>query len=603
MLMPGRRSTDHGVAPHGGAKKTYWGGGAENGSSPPGAAALRGGSERGRARGWALRLACVGAALLGASGGLTACNGFLGASNESGSEDALQVDRPASASRFRRLTHEEWRNTVQDLLGIDPSELSAAFRDDPRAAGFLFDNNAATLEVDQALAAAYQRVAAQIAAELTGDSASLKALVPEVGDDDEARIRSFIEQFGKRVHRRPLTEDQIEAYVALYDVGRSSFDDAPGFAGGVRLLLEGFLQSPYFLYRIESSEEERDGVIPLDGWERAQRLSYFFWATMPDDELFAAAEAGALSSKEEVEAQARRLVADERAASVVERFYTQLFEVDRYTRIQPSSSVFPDVSARLASAAAEETRRFVRYVMYEEQGGIADLLTSNVTFVNADLAPIYGLTGTFDTDFSRVELDPGERSGVLTQIGFLASNATSVNPDPIHRGVFVAKRINCLNIAAPPDAVPPLPQAGDKTNREMVEEHTEVDGTSCKSCHASVINPFGFPFESYDAIGAYRTEDNGKPVDTSASPPIGGVRVDVTDATELAHTMASAAAVHECFAKHLVEFAQGRTSVSADEGIVSKLGTESLTGVDFKEMMVRLAVADSFLNRATEELP
>ncbi|NLE85915.1 MAG: DUF1588 domain-containing protein, partial [Myxococcales bacterium] len=163
--------------------------------------------------------------------------------------------------------------------------------------------------------------------------------------------------------------------------------------------------------------------------------------------------------------------------------------------------------------------------------------------------------------------------------------------------------INCLNIAAPPDAVPPLPQAGDKTNREMVEEHTEVDGTSCKSCHASVINPFGFPFESYDAIGAYRTEDNGKPVDTSASPPIGGVRVDVTDATELAHTMASAAAVHECFAKHLVEFAQGRTSVSADEGIVSKLGTESLTGVDFKEMMVRLAVADSFLNRATEELP
>lgn len=577
MLMPGRRSIDHGVAHRGVAQDAF-----------------------SRA---ALRAACAAAALLVASSGLTACNGMLGDVAEGGTGDTLQVDQPASSSRFRRLTHEEWRNTVQDLLGVDPSELTAAFRDDPRAAGFLFDNNAVTLEVDQALAAAYQRVAAQLAAQLTADSASLTALVPSTGGDDEARVRSFIEGFGKRVHRRPLTEAQAEGYFDLYQVGLSAFDDAPGFVGGIRLLLEGFLQSPYFLYRIEVSEGERGGVIPLDGWERAQRLSYFFWATMPDEELFAAAEASALSSKEEVEAQARRLVADQRAASVVERFYTQLFEVDRYNRIQPSAVVFPEVSARVASAAAEETRRYVRYVMFEEQGGVADLLTSNVTFVNADLAPIYGLSGTYDADFRRVELDPGQRSGILTQIGFLASHATSVNPDPIHRGVFVAKRLNCLNIAAPPDAVPPLPQAGDKTNREMVEDHTEVDGTSCKNCHASVINPFGFPFESYDAIGAYRTEDNGKPVDTATSPPIGGARVEVADAVELANTMAGTAAVHECFATHLVEFAQGRTSVSADEGIVSKLGTASLTGVDFKEMMIRLAVADSFLNRATEELP
>lgn len=550
-------------------------------------------------------LASGGAALLLTLGGSTGCNGILGAASgdEAGADGSLQIDQPASSSRFRRLTHEEWSNTVHDLFGIDATELSSAFRDDPRASGFLFDNNAAALEVDQALASAYQRVAAEIAEELTSDAAALDALVPAVGATDAARVRAFIEGFGQRVHRRPLTTEQVERYLDLYEAGLAAFDDLPGFAGGVRLLLEGFLQSPFFLYRIEVSEKEQNGVIPLDGWERAQRLSYFFWATMPDEELFAAAESGGLDSADGVAAQARRLLADERAGAVVERFYTQLFEVNRYERIQPSADFFPDVSSGLAEAAAEETRRYVRYVMFEEQGGIADLLTSNVTFVNADLAPIYGLEGSFNAQFSQVELDPGQRSGILTQVGFLASHATSVNPDPIHRGVFVAKRLNCLNIAAPPDAVPPLPAPGDKTNREMVEEHTEADGTSCKNCHATVINPFGFPFESYDAVGAYRTEDNGKPVDPATSAPVGGEYVSVAGATDLAAVMATSSAVHECFAKHLVEFAQGRPSARADEVIVSRLGSESLAGVDFKEMMVRLAVADSFLNRAAEEMP
>src|SRR5690606_5368514 len=128
----------------------------------------------------------------------------------------------------------------------------------------------------------------------------------------------------------------------------------------------------------------------------------------------------------------------------------------------------------------------------------------------------------FGSDFQQVELNGDQRAGILTQVGFLASHATSVMPDPIHRGVFVAKRLSCLTISAPPDAVPPLPEPGDKTNREAVEEHTEAEGTSCRNCHGVVINPFGFPFESYDAIGAFRTEDNGKPVNTAAAPLIDG---------------------------------------------------------------------------------
>lgn len=537
--------------------------------------------------------------------GAAACNGTLGlpeGGQKGGLDGALQEDAPASATRFRRLTHQEWANTVRDLLGVETAEVVSAFRADPRASGFLFDNNAVALEVDQALASAYQRVAAQIAEQLTSDSSKLSALAPGGGTDAE-RARAFIESFGKRAHRRPLTSEQADRYFALYQSGLTAFEDMPGFAGGMRLLLEGFLQAPLFLYRIEFSEDAAGGVVPLDGWERAQRLSYFFWGTMPDEELFQAAESGALDSRDGVAAQARRLVGDERAAAVIERFHEQLFEVDRYARIEPSPMFFPDVSPTLAHSAAEETRRFVRHVLFEEAGGIADLLTATSTFVNADLAPIYGLSGDFGNDFERVDLDPGQRRGILTQVGFLASHATSVNPDPIHRGVFVAKRLNCLSIAAPPDAVPPLPEPGDKTNRELVTEHTEADGTSCKNCHGTVINPFGFPFESYDAVGGFRTQDNGKPVDTSASPPVGGEYTSVSGAPDLAEAMASAETVHKCFTKHLVEFAHGRRTLRADEPLTGTLGQESALGMNFKEMMVRLAVADSFLNRSVEELP
>jgi hypothetical protein len=549
-------------------------------------------------------LSWVGAIALSLAGA-AACNGRLGlpeGDQKGGLDGALQEDAPASATRFRRLTHQEWANTVRDLLGVETAGLVTAFRADPRASGFLFDNNAAALEVDQALASAYQRVAAQIAQELTSDSAKLAALAPGDGTDEE-RARAFIETFGKRAHRRPLTDEQAARYFALYQAGLDAFDDMPGFPGGMRLLLEGFLQAPLFLYRVEFSEEARGGVVPLDGWERAQRLSYFFWGTMPDDELFQAAAAGELDSRDGVAAQARRLVEDERAAGVIERFYGQVFEVDRYARIEPSPMFFPNVSDTLALSAAEETRQFVRHVVFDEGGGLADLLTSTSTFVNEDLAPIYGLSGTFTKDFRLVELDASQRRGILTQVGFLASHATSVNPDPIHRGVFVAKRINCLKVAAPPDAVPPLPEPGNKTNRELVTEHTEADGSACKNCHGTVINLFGFPFESYDAVGGFRTQDNGKPVDTSASPPVGGAYTEVSGAPDLAEAMASAEAVHECFTKHLVEFAHGRPTLRTDEPITKTLGQESALGMNFKELMVRLAVADSFLNRSVEELP
>jgi hypothetical protein len=262
---------------------------------------------------------------------------------------------------------------------------------------------------------------------------------------------------------------------------------------------------------------------------------------------------------------------------------------------------FPDVEGDLAEAARTENELFVREV-FASGGAWADVLTSTDTFVNAELARIYGLPGDYPADeFVPASLDAETRRGIFTQVGFLASNATSVNPDPIHRGVFLAERIACIHIGAPPESVPALPAPDGRTNRETVEEHTEVPG--CATCHQPTINPYGFPFEMYDAIGAYRETDNGFPVDTTAAPLVDGSPVDVNDAVDLADRLAGSASVHECYTQHWVEYAFGRKENMVDEAIIERLGELSLEGASIEELIVALVTSRAFLNRSIDELP
>ena len=193
---------------------------------------------------------------------------------------------------------------------------------------------------------------------------------------------------------------------------------------------------------------------------------------------------------------------------------------------------------------------------------------------------------------------------MFTQVAFLAANATSVDPDPIHRGVFIAKRVACIGISAPPAMVPPLPDPAGRTNRQLVQDHTEQDGTVCASCHRPIINPFGFPFEGYDATGALRTEDRGQAVDTASSPLIEGQPLPVADALELADALASSDSVHECYAKHWTSYAFGRPSVTQDAPLVDRLGQESvLGGYSIRDLITGLVTSPAFLTRSTEELP
>lgn len=533
-------------------------------------------------------------------------SGTGGGVGQTGDGD-VTPDDPApndGVSRFRRLTHAQWAQTVVDLFELDEvTDLATSFRADPTQNGYIFVGNGDALEVDQALWSSYQGAALALAEQVAGDDDILAHFLPSGFDDEatEAQIRSFIEDFGARVHRRPLSTEQVDAYLALYEQGLDSYADLTGYRAGLRLLLEGFLQSPYFVYRVEESLGEPGESIPLDGYERASRLSYFLWGTMPDEILFDAAGRGDLDDTEGVRAEALRLINDPRAASVFVDFFERVLDVERYETIAPSTTVFPDIGENLREAALAETGQFIMHEMFEKSGSLRDLLLSTTTYVNDDLAAIYGLEGDFDETFSAATLDPAQRRGVLTQVGFLAAHATSRDPDPIHRGVFLARRINCMTVSAPPVNVPPLPPSvEEKSNRQLVADHTE-DSPVCAECHALIINPFGFSYENYDAVGAYRTQDGIHPVDAAAEVSLDDGQVAVNDAVELAEALAASRGVHECMSGHLISFALGRPRGKGDQELVTELGALSLgEAVPFADLMVEMSVAVVSLNRAPE---
>lgn len=559
-----------------------------------------------RGRWW--RPVVLGLALSGAAG----CEGMITDSERPGGPGTpvepgpAAVEKPARTVRMARLTHAQWSRTVQELLRLDapPTALADGFRADPAQSGFLFDNDARALSVDEALWGAYQRAAAELARQVTTDAAKLARILPASSSTGEARARAFVESFGLRAHRRPLTPEEVESYLALYRKGPQAYADSPAFEGGIRLVLEAFLQSPHVLYRVERSMQATQDRVPLDDYEVASRLSYGLWGGMPDDTLFTAAREGALHSREGVATQARRMLQDARAKNVVEAFHRTLFDVPRYATIRPSPTRFPEVSARFAEYATRENTLFVQDVVFSRQGRYSDLLTSSSTFVNDELARVYGLSGTFTGDFVPVALNPRERKGVLTQVGFLASHATSADPDPIHRGVFLSERILCRKIGAPPANIPPLPAPEGRTNREVVTSHTEAPGTVCASCHSNLINPLGFPFENFDAIGRFRTTDNGHPVNASAAPRIETEAVQVRDALDLADELAASESVHACYAQHWVEYLHGRPVAEEDGPLVERLGKLSKEGrLSIVDLVVEVVTSEGFVNRHPEELP
>jgi hypothetical protein len=357
------------------------------------------------------------------------------------------------------------------------------------------------------------------------------------------------------------------------------------------------LQSPHFLYRVEDSESVSGGAVELDGYEVASRLSFAFWNTMPTDELFAAAKSGELDGEEGVRTWAETMFDDDRTASQFRSFHVQAFEMSEYTDLDKNEELFPQWRREVGDAMLDESALFLEGEVFGG-GGIRELLTSNRAYVNAELAALYGLEGDFGEEFVEVDLDRAERSGMLTRLGFLTRNATLSQSDPIHRGVFVNLNLICRPLSAVPDLPDVLDFTGD-TNRERVNSITGP-GTCGEGCHANLINPIGFALENYDALGQYRTEESGFPVDaadvyTFAS----GEQLAFDNALELSEQLAGSVEVHACYIQQLLEYLLGRDLQAQDMALVEKYAAESVeTGLSIREIILRVVESRAFRFRS-----
>jgi cytochrome c553 len=319
--------------------------------------------------------------------------------------------------------------------------------------------------------------------------------------DRDKKARAFAAQFVERAFRRPLTPEQKELYVTRQFAAANGDTDA----GLTRVVLLA-LKSPRFLFR----EVGNSG----DGFDTAARLAFALWDSTPDAELIAAAGKDQLKTPEQVRKQAERMLADPRAKAKLHGFLMHWLRLDQDRDLGKNPKRFPDFTPVAVADLRTSLDLFLDEVVWSKESDFRRLLKSDEVYLNGRLANLYGADLPADAPFTKVKLDAGKRAGVLTHPYLLTTFAYADQSSPIHRGVFVAKGILGTGLKPPQEAFTPL--APDLhptlTTRERVSLQTK--GANCQSCHA-VINPLGFPLESFDAIGKLRQQDNSKPVDTA----------------------------------------------------------------------------------------
>jgi hypothetical protein len=488
---------------------------------------------------------------------------------------------------MKRLTHAEYNNAVRDLLG-DNSRPALAFPPDTQVG--LFDNSISAQTVSILLGDQYLDTAVSLAENIADVGALAGCDV-----SDGACVRGFAERFGRRAYRRPLTSDELDALIAKRDEATSAVDAEMG----ARAVVAAILASPNFLFKPEAGGDA--SMLPdakqATAFELASRLSSLVWASVPDDALLDAAQGGALSTREQVAEQARRMLGDERARPAINAFYEQWLGLPLLDAVVKDAEYFPDWSDAVRDAMREETKRFIDHVLWEDDARLSTLFTAPYSFVNKTLAELYGASGGPDDDatFEKTDLDPTQRAGVLTQGAFMASYANPQFSSPIKRGKWVRVRMLCQDLPEPPANVPPPPApAPNVSTRERFAMHT--NSPACSSCHV-LIDGLGFGLENFDGIGKFRTMENGATVDASGRVNESDVDEEYTGGVELAALLARSGQARDCVPTQWLRYALGREEEDEDTcSLVAVRQAFASSGGDMRELIVALTQTDAFMS-------
>jgi Protein of unknown function (DUF1592)/Protein of unknown function (DUF1588)/Protein of unknown function (DUF1595)/Protein of unknown function (DUF1587)/Protein of unknown function (DUF1585) len=487
---------------------------------------------------------------------------------------------------MRRLTKEQYQSTIKDLLGVDFAT-AGRLSDDEYAAGFRSNGTVALKELQ---AEQYQQAAEEIAGKAVVD---LATLVPCAGQADEAGCAAtFITTFGKRAYRRPLTTAEVDRFKLVYEAGRKGTD----FKTGIGLVVQAFLQSPNFLYRPELGEgAAANGAVALSSWEMASRLSYAMWNTMPDKDLFTAAEGNALKTAEQVSAQVMRMLSSDRARPMLMSFVEQWLDLGDMATLGRAQN--PLFTTEVQKGLTEQMGRFFDGVVRQGDGRLGTLLTSRTVSMNGPLRALYNLPAG-EAGWHMAELPASERAGIMTLAPLMAVNSHAEQTSLVRRGYMVRVKFLCTVPPPPPANVNSQPPMVDpnSTARVRFEQHRE--NPTCANCH-SLMDPLGSPFEVYDPIGKHRKMDGKQPVD-STGELTGTATQDgkVNNPLELVAKLGAADEVRACVAKQFFRYAMGRAETDADAGALRTV-IEGFRAADHKvpELLRLIASTPEFRQR------
>ncbi|HTQ03555.1 MAG TPA: DUF1588 domain-containing protein [Polyangiaceae bacterium] len=530
-----------------------------------------------------------------ACGGLAAC---AGSSGKGAPQEGPAADAPApicaapdgtlGTAPLRRLTGFEYGRTLADLTGADPSVASELVPDEE---SFGFDDQADTYSISTLHASKYFDVATSAATTLVADTARLSAFAGCDPTADAACVEPFVRAFGRRAYRRSLTDDEVAAMVALDQVTAS-----PGPADGVSAVVAAMLQSPQVLYRPEPSAPNA-----AFGPALATRLSYLITASTPDDTLLDAAEGGALDTTPGLLAQADRLLASPRAAEAFSHFMFEWWDLEGLDDLQKDTALYRTWDSSVPGELELETQAFLTGA-WTATPSLDVILGAPYTFLDWKLINYYGVAGAdAPNGFVQIALDPTRAAGMLTQGSFLALHAKADQTSPTLRGKFV-RELFCDPPPPPPPTIVVTPPAVDPrlSTRQRFAQHT-ADPT-CAGCH-QLMDPIGFLFEHYDAIGRWRDVDGGQPVDSTGY--IVGTDVDgnLDGVPALAQALLQSDEVRTCVATQWFRYAFGHDATSdADTCTVSALASElAATNGDLKRVIRATVEQQLFQSQRPEE--
>jgi hypothetical protein len=510
--------------------------------------------------------------------------------------EPVPVDPPEPA--LRRLTQDQYRNLIADLLGADVV-VPPALEPDLTVDGFVAVGSALS-SISARGVEQYEEAAYSVAEQALGpDAAGRDALVPctPSGAVDDACAEAFLGDLAYLAWRRPVTEAELARLVAVAGQAGQALGD---WYAGAQFGVAAILQSPNFLFREQIGEDDPDnpGGRRFSSWEMASRLSFLLWNTGPDRALLDAAEAGDLVTEEGLVAEVERMMADDKARGGIRAFFSELYKLYLLDDLEKDPAVYVHMADDVGPAAREETLQNVETLVFDEDADFREFITGERTFINPKLASIYNVRAPARDGFAEATFTEADgRRGFLGQLSFLALNSHPVRSSATLRGKFVRETLLCQSIPEPPadvDTSIPEPSGDAPTLRDRVADHLSVD--ACAGCH-EIMDPIGLGFENFDGIGRWRTTQGGATIDPSGD--LDGEAFN--DAWGLADRIANHERFGSCLARSFFRYGVGHLEEPGEIPALAALGRAfEDSGFRVQDLVLELVLSPAF--RETGEL-